>query len=380
MKFVFAPDSFKESLSALAIAEILDKQARRHFDGIETELVPIADGGEGTAEAITAAMGGTLRTACAFDPLGRERDARFGVFDGGRSAVIELAEASGLHLISPAERDVMRASSYGTGQLIREALSLGANRLLIGLGGSATNDGGMGMLCALGAKFFDGSDAELAPCGGALGRVARADLSGIDRRYLSAEIEVICDVTNTLLGDDGATYIYGPQKGASGETLVSLEEGMHTFARVMREASGVDAASVSGAGAAGGVGAALYYTAKPSMLRGIDAVLDAVCFDQKLEGASLAVTGEGRFDRQSVRFLKAPVGVAKRCQERGIPVIVLAGSVGDGAEALYDIAGSSVQTVVPGPVTLEDAIQNAHQYATEAADRLFRTLKIGAGL
>ncbi len=380
MKFAFAPDSFKGSLTALEIVELLEAAAERHFPGAKCLSVPVADGGEGTVDALLRAAGGSREFVRVTGPLGAPVNAAYGRIDGGEAAVLEMAAASGLPLVAPVARDPLRATSFGTGEMMLAALSHGVKRLLIGIGGSATNDGGMGMLSALGARFFDAGGNVLVGSGAELERVERVDFGGISPLVRDAEITVICDVTNPLLGPDGATAIYGPQKGVTAELYPLLENGMAHYAGKLREALGRDVSNFPGSGAAGGMGAALGGVLGARMRPGIDAVLDAVGFDALLEGCDLAITGEGRIDRQSVEFGKVPTGVARRCSARNVPVVAIVGGIGDGADAFYDIAQASIFPIVDRPMPLERAMADARTLFADAADRLFRTLKIGMRL
>lgn len=380
MKLIFAPDSFKESLTALEICEILERVTARHFPGAETVCIPVADGGEGTVDTLLRAMDGRRIRTQVTGPRFEPETAQWGLLSDGVTAVMEMAQASGLSYVPAAQRDPRKATSLGTGEMIAEALRQGVRKILIGIGGSATNDGGIGMLQALGAVFTDAQGQPVAPVGGALASVARADFSGLLPELRQTEITVICDVTNPLLGENGATWIYGPQKGATPEICTELEAGMAHFAQVVAEATGKDIASFPGAGAAGGLGAALGGVLGAQLKSGIDAVLDAVDFSAKLEGVSLAITGEGRIDGQSVRFGKVPVGVAKRCAQRGIPTVAIVGGIGEGAEGLFELCESTIQTTVSGPMSLQAAISNAPALYEQAADRLFRAIKIGMHL
>lgn len=380
MKLIFAPDSFKESLTALEICEILERVTARHFPDAETICIPVADGGEGTVDALLRAMDGRRIRTQVTGPLFEPKTAQWGLLSDGVTAVMEMAQASGLSYVPLPQRDPRRTTSLGTGEMIAEALRQGVRKILIGIGGSATNDGGIGMLQALGAVFTDAAGQPVPPVGGALASVAKADFSGLLPELRHTEITVICDVTNPLLGENGATWIYGPQKGATPEICEELETGMAHFAQVAAAAAGRDIASFPGAGAAGGLGAALGGVLGAQLRSGIDAVLDAVDFSAKLEGVSLAVTGEGRIDGQSVFFGKVPVGVAKRCAQRGIPTVAIVGGIGEGAEGLFQLCESTIQTTVSGPMSLQAAMSNAPALYEQAADRLFRAIKIGMHL
>lgn len=375
MKLVFAPDSFKGSLSAEQIVDILQAQAQRHFPGCQTECVPVADGGEGTVRALVRAGKGELHTMKVHGPLMEMAEAEYGVLADG-TWVFEMAQASGLPMVPPEKRDPRNTTSYGVGELIARALSEGARHILIGIGGSATNDGGMGLLAALGARFAGADGAALPPVGGSLAAVESIDLSSLDPRALKADITVISDVSNPLTGPTGATYIYGPQKGATPQIADELEAGMVHYAQKFAALLGRSIADFPGAGAAGGLGAALKGVLGARLRSGIDAVLDAVGFDALLDGADLVVTGEGRIDRQTAEFGKVPAGVLNRAIRRGVPVAILAGCVGAGAEAIYDIGPCVILPTVSGPTTLEQAMAGAADNVAATADRLFRMWKL----
>ena len=377
MKLLFAPDSFKGSLTAVESCEILARAAQHIFPDAETVSVPAADGGEGTVDALLCAMGGRRVTTRVTGPLFTPVDAAWGLLGSGETAVIEMAQASGLPLVPEALRDPRRTTTLGTGELMAEAIRSGAKKLLIGIGGSATNDGGIGMLTALGAVFTDARGQPVRPVGGALMDVARADFSGLMPALKDVAITVICDVTNPLLGENGAAFVYGPQKGAGPAVRDELEAGMAHYAGIVGEAVGHDVASFAGAGAAGGLGAALAGVLGARLRSGIDAVLDAVDFDSRLDGVDLAVTGEGRIDGQSIRFGKVPAGVAKRCAARGIPVAAIVGGIGEGAEGLFGLCEGTIQAAAPGPISLEEAVARAPELYERAAERLFRAVRIG---
>ena len=380
MKFLFAPDSFKGSLTAVEITDILERAAARHFPGAETIALPIADGGEGTVDALLRALGGERVATRVTGPLFEDVRAEWGLLEGSETAVMEMAQASGLPLVPVGKRDPRTTTSLGTGEMMADALRRGVRRILMGLGGSATNDGGIGMLTALGAVFSDASGKPVRPVGGELIRVARADLSGLMPQAREAEITVLCDVTNPLLGESGATYVYGPQKGATPAIRDELEAGMANYARVLEAACGRSVADMPGAGAAGGLGAALAGALNGRIQSGISAVLDAAGFDEKLRGVDLVITGEGRMDEQSIRFGKGPAGVARRCAARGIPVAAIVGGLGPGAEGFFDLGECALMPAVSGPMSLREAMADARAQYEAAADRLFRALKIGMQL
>ncbi len=319
MLIVVAPDSYKGSVSALGVAQAMARGILRVFPEAEVRQIPIADGGEGTVDALVAATGGAIRNAEVTGPLGEKITAHWGILGDGRTAVIEMAAASGLPLVPPAQRDPRITTSFGTGELIRAALDAGLRSIIIGIGGSATNDGGVGMAQALGARFFDAEGHPLPPGGAALARLQTIDLSGIDARLGEAQITVACDVDNPLCGARGASAVFGPQKGATPETVAELDAALAHFADCARQATGRDVALLPGAGAAGGLGAGLMYFTAAKLRPGVEIVLEAVGFADLVEDAAFVVTGEGRTDFQTA-FGKAPVGVAKLAKRFGIPV------------------------------------------------------------
>ena len=376
MKLLFASDSFKGSLSSAKTAALLERAAREVLgEGVVCSGVPVADGGEGTAEAVVAAAGGSFIDAKVHGPLMEQVTARYGVLRGQR-AVIEMAAASGLTLVPENKRDPLRATSFGTGELILSALDRGCADLAIAIGGSATNDGGMGCARALGVRFLDEKGRELEGRGEDLEKVRDIDLSCLDPRIKDTKITVMCDVTNPLCGPDGATNTFGAQKGASQETLARLEAGMVNYRDIIRRKFGIDPDAIPGAGAAGGLGAALAVFLDGKMRSGIDTVLDLIDFDRLIEGADLVVTGEGRTDRQSA-FGKVMRGVGERARARGIPAVGLSGSLGEGAEILYDHGVASIMTAVDAPMTLSEAIGRAEELYCRAAVRMFRFIQAG---
>lgn len=376
MKFVFAPDSFKGTLSATQICDILEEAARRHYgQNVLISRAPIADGGEGTVDALLLAAGGQRRFCDVTGPYGEKIRAAYGLLPDG-TAVAEMAAASGLAVTGG--RDPMRASSAGTGEMLRCILESGAKKVLIGIGGSATNDGGAGMMHALGARFFGRQNEKIMPVGGNLRFIVRAELGEMQKALRDVQIEVICDVTNPLCGPEGATAVYGPQKGATAETIPLLEEGLRSFAEVLGRALGRDAAAFPGAGAAGGMGMALHGVMGAALRSGADAVLEYAGFAHMIENADLCITGEGRLDSQSVLYGKAVSAVAKRCAEANVPLAVIAGSLGEGAREIYNICPCALMVTPDGPMPLESALARAQELMRDAADRLFATLVIGA--
>jgi glycerate kinase len=376
MRFLVAPDSFKGSLSALEVARAMERGIRAVFPGAQVDMIPIADGGEGTVESLVLATGGHLEHTVVGDPLARPVRAAWGILGDGRTAVVEMAAASGLPLLLPAERNPLVTSTCGTGQLIRAVLDRGLRRIIVGIGGSATNDGGTGMASALGVRFLDPAGAELPAGGAALARLERIDLDGLDPRLAETELVVACDVDNPLCGARGATAVYGPQKGATADMLEILDTALEHFARVATAATGREVAQEPGAGAAGGLGAGLRLFTPARFQPGIELVLEACGFRERLEGADLVLTGEGRTDAQTVMG-KAPVGVARLARKAGVPVVCLSGSLGPGCDALLDEGVSATLSIVPGPMDLAACMAQAGSLVEQAAARLCRTLRVG---
>ena len=373
MKFLFASDSFKGTLSTGKTAELLTKAAKQVFPQCDCASVPVADGGEGTVDAVLSATGGSRFFCQVHDPLMRPTEASYGKMDGGR-AIIEMSAASGLPLLAEGERNPAKTTSYGTGELIAAALQAGCKDLSIAIGGSATNDGGMGCMSALGVRFFDADGKELAGTGENLIRVKHIDTSNLLAEAKEAAFTVICDVTNPLCGSQGATYTYGPQKGGTPELLAKLEEGMCNYRDVIEKEFGINPDNIPGSGAAGGLGGALAVFLHANMKSGIDTVLDLVDFDKKLEDVSLVVTGEGRLDWQSC-FGKVVLGVGERCKKQGIPVVALVGSTAEGAEQILNYGISRIITTAPADMPLAEAMQRAEELYLEAAVRMFSEYK-----
>lgn len=379
MKLLFASDSFKGSLSSEQTVALLTKAANEVFGTCETSGVPVADGGEGTVDAVISAEQGQTRSVRVHGPLsGSVVEAGYGVLPGGR-AVIEMAAASGLPLVPNAERNPLNTTTYGTGELILDALNSGFRDISIAIGGSATNDGGMGCVRALGVRFLDADGAELEGYGRDLSRVARIDTSGLDARLKDTAITVMCDVTNPLCGEHGATYTFGAQKGATLDIQKELEAGMCNYRDIIRRDFGIDCDKVEGAGAAGGLGAALKVFLNGNMRSGIETVLDLIHFDARLEGVDLVVTGEGRTDWQSC-FGKVMQGIGLHAKAKGIPVVGLSGSLGRDALDITAHGVESLMTTVNAPMTLQSALDNAEALYYEGALRMFRFIRVGMSI
>ena len=375
MQLLFASDSFKGSLTSEKTAELLSMAAREVFGECECSCVPVADGGEGTVEAVIAAEHGEKVTVKVHGPLMEEAESFYGVFDGYK-AVIEMAAASGLPMVPEELRNPLNTTTFGTGELILDALERGYRDISIAIGGSATNDGGMGCARALGVKFLDDEGNELDGFGHDLVRVASIDVSGLDERVKDSKITVMCDVTNPLCGKDGATWTFGKQKGATPEIQEELERGMCRYRDVIKETFGVDCDGIPGAGAAGGLGAALRVFLGGEMRSGIETVLELIRFDERLEGVDLVVTGEGRTDWQSC-FGKVMQGVGMHAKAKGIPVLGLSGSLGKNAMDICSCGVSSLMTTVNAPMTLSEALERAEELYYDGALRMFRFVKAG---
>lgn len=375
MKLLFVSDSFKGSLSSEQTIELLTKAAEEIFPNCSCGGMPVADGGEGTAQAVVQAVNGRIQEADVQGPLGEQAHAFYGQLDEKR-AVLEMACASGLPLVPEKERNPEKTTTFGTGELIRHVLDDGYRDISIAIGGSATNDGGMGCMRALGVKFLDKSGKELQGCGEDLIHVAEIDVSGLDPRILQSKITVMCDVTNPLCGKDGATWTFGKQKGADESMQERLEAGMQNYRDVIKRQFDIDLDQIPGAGAAGGLGAALLVFLHGELKSGIETVLELIDFDRKLEDVSLVVTGEGRTDWQSC-FGKVVQGVGDHCKKKGVPVAALVGSMGPGAEKIYEHGICSIMTTVNGVMSLEEAMDHAEELYYAAAFRLFRFIKTG---
>lgn len=377
MKIVIAPDSFKESMTALEAAQSIEKGMKAVFQDAEYQLLPMADGGEGTVQSLVDATDGTIRERSVTGPLGETVQAFFGILGNGKTAVIEMAAASGLHLVEPAKRNPLLTTSRGTGELIRAALDEGVSHIIVGIGGSATNDGGVGMMQALGGKFLDEKGEEIGPGGGALSAIKSIDLSLLDSRLDSVKLEVACDVTNPLTGSTGASEIFGPQKGATPEVVRTLDGNLAHLASIT--IGGSEVASIAGTGAAGGLGFALLAFLKAELNRGIDIVLKAVNFSDKVKDASLVITGEGRIDGQTI-YGKTPIGVAKSAKVYDIPVIGIAGSLTEDSTVVYEHGIDALFSIVPGIIELNEAFSQAPRLLERASRNMASVLKMGIGI
>ena len=376
MKIVIAPDSFKGSLTALQVAEAIEVGLRRVFPTAAIEKVPMADGGEGTVQSLVDATGGEILTARVRDPLGNPIDAQYGVLGDSITAVIEMAAASGLTLVPLDKRDPRVTTTYGTGELIRAALTHGCRKLIIGIGGSATNDGGAGMAQALGVKLLTASNEQIGSGGGSLATLHSIDLSELDQRLREMETVVACDVNNPLTGKEGASHVYGPQKGATPEMIEELDANLAHFNKIVQRDLSKSVGDVPGAGAAGGLGAGLMAFLNASLKSGIEIVTETTQLSKQFAGADLVITGEGQINFQTV-FGKTPVGVAKVAKAHNIPVIAIAGSIAARSDGVYNAGIDAMVDIVPEPMSLETAIEKATTLIETAAERAGRMVMIG---
>lgn len=378
MKFLFAPDSFKGTISSAHAIDMLQELAGHHFPGVQTVGIPMGDGGEGTMEALVDVLDGKYQYVTVHDPFGREIEAKYAILTQ-ESALIEMAQASGLPLLREEERDPLIASSFGTGELIMDALGRDVREIYLMIGGSATNDGGIGMASALGIRFLNSRGEAVAPNGSGMSEITEIDLSGLDPRVKDVRFTIMCDVKNPLLGPNGATYVYGAQKGATSQTQALLEAGMHNLIDIIEKKTNADIRNKPGSGAAGGLSITLLAFANAVLRSGIETVLDILSFDTLLNDVDLVITGEGRLDYQSAQG-KVLDGIGTACRKRGIPACAIVGCFGDGAEQIYDCGIDVAISCTTRNLDSEEIEKNADDRFRTAADTLFRSLKIGMGI
>ncbi|KXS41160.1 MAG: glycerate kinase [Candidatus Frackibacter sp. T328-2] len=375
MRLLIAPDSFKGSLTALEVAESLGRGLQRADTEFEIEKLPMADGGEGTVRSLVDATDGELISKEVTGPLGDRVEAFFGILGDGNTAVIEMAAASGLPLVPEGKRNPAKTTTYGTGELIKAALDEGCAKLIIGIGGSATNDCGVGMAQALGGKFLDKNGKDVGFGGGELEAIQKIDLNGLDSRIEEVEIQVACDVDNPLYGKNGAAYIYGPQKGATPEVVKELDEGLKSIAQVIKDDLNKDVNSIPGVGAAGGLGAGLTAFLGADLKPGIDIVIETSKIEDKIREVDIVITGEGMIDSQTI-FGKTPIGVARVAKKYDLPVIGVAGSLGDGANKVYEEGIDTLFSIVDKPMDLEVAMEQAQRLLERLGENLGRFLNL----
>jgi glycerate kinase len=371
MKIIAAPDSFKGSMSAVEVCKHIEKGIRLVDDRIEVVKIPMADGGEGTVDALVNSTGGRYITAKVKDPLMRDINASYGILGNGRTAVIEMAAASGITLLAAQERNPLLTNTFGTGQLIKHALEQGCRDIIIGVGGSATNDGGAGMAMALGAKFTDTSGKEIGFGGGALSKLDNIDLSRLDPRIFESRITVACDVDIPLCGEKGASYVFGPQKGADARMVKILDNNLFRFAGIIKKVTGKSIINVKGAGAAGGLAGGIIAFLAAELRSGIDIVIKESKLEEQIAGSDLIITGEGKMDVQTV-YGKTPLGVAKAASKNRVPVIAIVGSIGEGTEILYDKGITGIFSIINRPMQLEAAMKDTGELIEEAAQNILR--------
>lgn len=374
MKVIVAPDSFKGSMSSKQLCTTISATLRALDPSAEIVEVPLSDGGEGTVDCLVHATNGRLLSAEAMSPAGERIEATYGVLGDGRTVVIEVAAASGLTLVSPAERNILTATSFGTGELIADALQQGYRHFIIGLGGSGVNDGGMGMLRALGAEFYDRDGQPLSEGGAALAQLARIDTTHINPLIYKSHFTIASDVDNLLCGAQGASHVFGPQKGATSQKAEQLDAALAHYAHVVREQTGIDMLSIQGGGAAGGLGAAFVTFLHGKMTSGIATMLEAVGWDTIINDAQLIITGEGQLDQQTLHG-KTIQGVSASARQHRIPVVALAGSVRLTSAELTALGVTSAFSIVPGPATLQDAIEHVVPWVQHTTEQVYRLFK-----
>ncbi|MUT68278.1 glycerate kinase [Paenibacillus sp. NEAU-GSW1] len=373
MNIVIAPDKFKGSLSAQQVGQALARGVRKACPDSGVTVIPMADGGEGTMECLVDAAQGRVMRVPVQDPLGRAIEAGFGLLDNGAgiTCVIEMAKASGLYLLKRHERNPLLTTTYGVGQLMKAALDTGCRRFIMALGGSATNDGGAGMLQALGAQLLDADGQQIGYGGGSLSDLASIGLESMDPRLAECQFTVACDVDNPFVGSNGASAVFGPQKGATPEMARQLDCNLRHFADLIHEATGIAIHDVPGAGAAGGLSGGIMAFLRGELASGVSIVAGVTKLEEAIQGADLVITGEGQVDRQTAQG-KAPCGVARIAKAYGIPVIVVAGSIGEGIDALYEQGVSAVVSIVNRPMSLEEAVEQSEPLLEQAGEQVMR--------
>ena len=372
---VLAPDSFKESMTAKEVCEAMERGIRKANSQIRCIHVPMADGGEGTMQSLVDATGGRVYSKEVVGPLGNNVVAEYGILGNGENGVIEMASASGIHLVDSEKRNPLITTTFGTGQLIKACLDKGVKKLLIGIGGSATNDGGAGFIQALGGRLLDENGDDLSYGGGALAKLHTIDLSNLDERLKYVSVEVACDVNNPLCGKEGASYVFGPQKGATREMIEILEQNLSHYAEVIKEQLGKDVISKAGAGAAGGLGAGLMAFLDVKLKSGIEMVIEYANLEEKVRDADMVWTGEGSIDFQT-QYGKTPLGVAMIAKKYNKPVIALAGRVGNDIDVLYDKGIDAIFGIMRGVTSIEEALVKGPENVEKTSENIIRLLNI----
>ena len=372
-KFILIPDSFKGTMSSIEICEIMEVEIRKQFSDVDVLSIPVADGGEGSVDAFLMAVGGNKVNVSVKGPLFNEISSFYGVIDGGKTAIIEMASAAGLPLVYD-EKNPLFTTTYGVGQLMVHALENGCEKIIMGLGGSSTNDGGCGAAVALGIRFLDREGKEFIPVGKTLSEIEKIDMSGIHHRLKEVPVLTMCDIDNPLYGETGAAYIFGPQKGATPEIVVELDHGLRHLSKVVHRDMGYDYDIIEGTGAAGGMGFGMMVFFGSSLQMGIETVLDTVRFNQLLEGADYVFTGEGKIDSQSLRG-KVVIGVAKRCKDKNIPLVAVVGQIGEGIEDAYGIGVTSIFSINTAPESFESARLKSKKNLAITMENILRLIK-----
>ena len=374
MNIVIAPDSFKECLSATEVAKNIAKGILNVHPKAKITTLPISDGGEGLLESLVTPFGGKIISVKVKDPLERNINSHYGILKDGKTAVIELAKASGLELLNDEEKDPLITTTFGTGQLIKDALNKGCRKFIIGIGGSATNDGGAGIAKALGAKFLNANNEEIKQGGRNLNTLNRIDLSNFDARIKDCEIIVACDVTNPLTGINGASFVYGAQKGGGLEDLKKLDESLKKYAEVIKATFNKNIDSIPGAGAAGGTGAGLLTFLNAKLTNGIELILETIQLESYIKTADLVITGEGQIDNQTLNG-KTIFGISKMAKKHHVPVIIITGKIGEDIEDIYNLGVTSIYSIVNQPMALSYAIKNADTLITSCSENIMRTVQ-----
>lgn len=372
---VLAPDSFKESMTAKEACVAMERGIKKVNSNIQCIHVPMADGGEGTMQSLVDATGGEVYSLEVVGPLGNKVKAEYGILGNGEIGVLEMASASGIHLVSLEERNPLITTTYGTGELIKACLDRGVKKLLIGIGGSATNDGGVGVIQALGGRLLDKEGNELGFGGGELEKLDRIDLTNFDRRLKDVVIEVACDVSNPLCGENGASYIFGPQKGASVEMIKILDNNLKHYAKVIKEQFDKDVLEIAGAGAAGGLGAGLMVFLNGNLKKGIEIVIEYSGLEKKVKNCDMVWTGEGSIDFQT-QYGKTPLGVATVAKKYNKPVVALAGRVGDDIDILYEKGIDSIFGIMRGVTTIDEALKNGKENIERTSENIARLMEM----
>lgn len=373
MKILIAPDSFKGSLSAIEVCDNIEIGIRKVCKNIDIIKVPMADGGEGTLEALIHSTNGSIYEKKVKDPLFREALGKYGILGDEKTALIEMARVSGLPLLTREERNPMNTTTYGTGELILEALNRGCRNFIIGIGGSATIDGGIGMAAALGVKFKDENNKELAPIGSSLSKIRYIDISMIDKRIKESRFTIASDVDNPLYGKEGAAYVYGPQKGADKDMVIELDKGLENYSNIIKRDLAKDIKDIKGGGAAGGLGAGLMVFLNGEMKSGIDIVIESTQLEEKIKSVDLVITGEGSIDYQT-QFGKTSYGVAKLAKKYNKPLIAICGSIGEGVESLYDDGFTSIFSIGDKPMTLEESMERTPELLEKITENIMRLI------